>query len=263
MTKSLTPTLELPDPILDVKDIVSGYGEIIVLRGISVTIPKGSIVTLIGANGAGKSTLLKTVFGLLKPTQGSIIFDQQEVKSVSSTRLLEMGMSYVPQGRGNFPRMTVRENLEMGAFIRNDTKAIRQDIERLMTLFPLLADKQNTPAGIMSGGEQQILEMGMALMLNPKLLLLDEPSLGLSPKMFEMVFEQIVEINHGGITVLMVEQNARKALSISNYAFVLELGRNRLMGRAEEILNNEDVRQMYLGKSVQARERWEHTEHIE
>lgn len=251
---------ELSKPLLEVKEVVSGYGEIRVLKGVSVTIPEGSIVTLIGANGAGKSTLLKTVFGIIKPEEGEIRFDGQDVTRDSPTALLKKGLSYVPQGRGNFPRMTVRENLEMGAFTREDD--LDEDIERLMDLFPILRTKRRTLAGVMSGGEQQILEMAMALMLNPRLLLLDEPSLGLSPMMVEMVFKQIVEINQNGLTILMVEQNARKALSISDYGFVLELGRNRIMGEAEDILNNEDVREMYLGKSVQARERWEHTKHV-
>jgi ABC-type branched-subunit amino acid transport system ATPase component len=255
-------TLALPDPILKVRDVVSGYGEIRVLKGVSVDIPKGRIVTLIGANGAGKSTLLKTIFGLVKAEEGSIIFDGTDITGASPNSVLRMGVSYVLQGRGNFPRMTVRENLEMGAFSRNDNK-VREDVIRILDLFPMLKKMENRLAGTMSGGEQQILEMAMALMLNPKLLLIDEPSLGLAPKMAEMAFEQIVEINRRGITVLMVEQNARKALSLSDFAFVLELGRNRLMGTGEEILNNEDVRQMYLGSSRRARERWEHTEHVE
>ncbi len=262
MTESSTPTLARPDPVLVVRDVVSGYGEIRVLRGVSVDIPDKRIVTLIGANGAGKSTLLKTVFGLIRPESGSIVFEGRDLTRASPEAHISAGITYVPQGRSNFPRMTVRENLEMGAFTRRD-KNVRKDVSELLERFPLLKKKQNSLAGTMSGGEQQILEMAMALILHPKLLLIDEPSLGLSPKMVELVFEHIVEINRGGVTVLMVEQNARKALSISDYAFVLELGHNRMMGTGEEILNNEQVRQMYLGSSRVARERWEHTEHIE
>ncbi len=254
-------TLELPDPILQVKDVVSGYGEIRVLRGVSVDIPDRRIVTLIGANGAGKSTLLKTVFGLLKLEAGSIVFDGEDISQASPESRISAGITYVPQGRSNFPRMTVRENLEMGGYTRTDA-GLQQDIADHLDRFPLLKRKADALAGTMSGGEQQILEMAMALVLRPRLLLIDEPSLGLSPKMVDLVFEHIIEINHSGVTILMVEQNARKALSVSDYAFVLELGQNRLMGTGEEILNNEEVRRMYLGSSKRARERWERTEHV-
>jgi branched-chain amino acid transport system ATP-binding protein len=255
-------TLGLPDSILRVKDVVAGYGEIRVLRGVSVDIPDKRIVTLIGANGAGKSTLLKAAFGLLSLEAGSILFEGKDISQASPESRISAGITYVPQGRSNFPRMTVRENLEMGGYTRTD-EGLQQDIADQLNRFPVLKRKEGALAGTMSGGEQQILEMAMALVLHPKLLLIDEPSLGLSPKMVDLVFEHIIEINRSGVTILMVEQNARKALSVSDYAFVLELGQNRLMGTGEEILNNEEVRRMYLGGSKRARERWDRTEHVE
>ena len=246
MTKSSMHILAENRNILHLKNIVAGYGEILVLKEVSLNIPTDSIVTIVGANGAGKSTLLKTVFGLIKPESGEIFYKGKDITGASSLSLLKQGISYVPQGRSNFPRMTVRENLEVGANSRSDDN-INKDIDELFDRFPILRKKEKKLAGTMSGGEQQILEMAMALILNPKLLLIDEPSLGLSPIFVEMVFKTILEINKNGVSIMMVEQNARKALSVSDFGFVLELGRNKIMGTGEDILNNPEVRRMYLG----------------
>lgn len=232
--------------ILEINDLFSGYGEIEVLKGISLQIKKGEIASIIGANGAGKSTLLKTVFGLLNARQGSIVFDGQEIANKRPTEVLRLGLSYVPQGRCNFPAMSVQDNLEMGAYIRTD-KEVRNDIESIFERFPILKDRRKVMAGNLSGGEQQILEMAMALLLHPKLIMIDEPSLGLAPKLVELVFEAIVRIHAEGATIVMVEQNAKKALSVSDHAMVLVLGRKGFEGTGEEIANNEEVKRHYLG----------------
>ena len=232
--------------LLALDDVVSGYDEVEVLRGVSLSVRGGDIVSLIGANGAGKSTLLRTVFGMVQPSAGRICFAGRDIVGRSSVEILKSGIGYVPQGRCNFPAMAVEENLEMGAYLRRDP-GVRADIEALFTRFPMLATKRGAPAGTLSGGQQQILEMAIALLLRPRLLLVDEPSLGLDPRMVEVVFDTILEINREGTTILMVEQNAKKALSISHRAFVLELGRNRFEGTGQELLENPDVRQHYLG----------------
>ena len=216
------------------------------LRGVSVRVHAGNMVTIIGANGAGKSTLLKTVFGMVRTQSGRIVFDGLDIANRPPVEILRRGLSYVPQGRCNFPGMTVEENLEMGAYIRNDA-AVRNDIEAMLARFPVLGEKRRAPAGTLSGGQQQILEMAIALLLHPKLLLIDEPSLGLDPKMVEAVFGAIQTLNREGATVLMVEQNAKRALEISDHAFVLELGRNRFEGTGQGLLGNPEVRQHYLG----------------
>jgi ABC-type branched-subunit amino acid transport system ATPase component len=204
------------------------------------------MVSIIGANGAGKSTLLKTVFGMVAVHSGRIVFEGADVTNHRSVDILQRGLSYVPQGRCNFPAMSVQENLEMGAFLRSD-RGVRGDIEALLARFPVLADKRRAPAGTLSGGQQQILEMAIALLLHPKLLLIDEPSLGLDPRMVEAVFDAVTAINEDGASILMVEQNAKKALEISHRAFVLELGRNRFEGTGRALLDNPEVRQHYLG----------------
>ena len=201
---------------------------------------------VIGPNGAGKSTLVKGVFGLIKARRGSVQFDGSDITNLNPAGMLKRGLSYVPQGRCNFPAMTVRENLEMGAFTRNDEK-IENDIQEVMDKFPVLREKTNEMAGNLSGGEQQILEMGRVLLLHPRLMLLDEPSLGLAPKTTEIVFEKIREINSDGVSILIVEQNAKRALAISHHAIVLELGRKRFEGTGEEIMHNEQVKRLYLG----------------
>jgi ABC-type branched-subunit amino acid transport system ATPase component len=232
--------------LLELREVVAGYEEVEVLRGVSLAVRAGEIVCIIGANGAGKSTLLRTVFGMVRPRAGSIRFAGEEMAGRPSTEVLRRGIGYVPQGRCNFPAMSVEENLEMGAYLRRDAR-IRNDIEAVLTRFPVLATKRSDPAGTLSGGQQQILEMGIALLLHPRLLMVDEPSLGLDPRMVEIVFDTILAINREGTTILMVEQNAKKALSVSHRGFVLELGRNRFEGTGDDLLNNPDVREHYLG----------------
>ena len=234
------------DALLELSGIVAGYEEVEVLRGVTLTVRAGEIASIIGANGAGKSTLLRTVFGMVTPRHGTIRFAGEEIGGRPSTEVLRRGLGYVPQGRCNFPAMSVEENLEMGAYLRRDGR-VREDIEALLTRFPMLASKRRDPAGTLSGGQQQILEMAIAQLLHPRLLMVDEPSLGLDPRMVEVVFDTIVAINREGTTVLMVEQNAKKALSVSHRGFVLELGRNRFEGTGQELLDDPEVRQHYLG----------------
>ncbi len=233
--------------LLELDDVRAGYAEVEVLRGVSLLVRDGEIVSIIGANGAGKSTLLKTVFGMIQPHGGSIRLGGEEIAGHRPIDVLARGVSYVPQGRCNFPAMTVEENLEMGAYTRDDPNVTR-DIESMMARFPMLAGKRAALAGTLSGGQQQVLEMAMALLLHPRLLLVDEPSLGLDPRMAELVFETITAINREGTTVLMVEQNAKTALSISHRGFVLELGRNRFEGTGQELLDDPEVRTHYLGR---------------
>ena len=234
------------EAVLALRDVVAGYDEIDVLRGVSVAVNGGEIVSIIGANGAGKSTLLRTVFGMVRARAGSIRFNGEEIAGRPSVDILKRGIGYVPQGRCNFPAMSVQENLEMGAYLRRDER-IGADIDAVLTRFPVLAAKRRDPAGTLSGGQQQILEMAISLLLHPRLLLVDEPSLGLDPRMVELVFDTIVTINREGTAILMVEQNARKALSVSHRGFVLELGRNRFEGTGQQLLDDPDVRQHYLG----------------
>lgn len=232
--------------LLSLEDVVAGYEEVEVLRGVSVAVAAGEIVSIIGANGAGKSTLLRTVFGMVAPRAGSIRLDGEPIGGRPPVEILKRGIGYVPQGRCNFPAMTVEENLEMGAYLRHD-RGVRGDIAALLARFPMLAAKRGEAAGTLSGGQQQILEMAISLLLRPRLLLVDEPSLGLDPRMVQTVFDTILEINREGVTIVMVEQNAKKALSVSHRGFVLELGRNRFEGTGQELLDDPDVRQHYLG----------------
>jgi ABC-type branched-subunit amino acid transport system ATPase component len=232
--------------LLELRDVVAGYEEVEVLRGVSLAVRAGEIVCLIGANGAGKSTLLRTVFGMVRPRAGTIRFAAGEIAGLEPTEVLRRGIGYVPQGRCNFPAMSVEENLEMGAYLRRD-RSVRADIEELLARFPVLATKRRSPAGTLSGGQQQILEMAIALLLHPRLLMIDEPSLGLDPRMVEVVFDTILAINREGTTILMVEQNARKALSVSHRGLVLELGRNRFEGTGDALLHDPEVREHYLG----------------
>ena len=232
--------------LLELHSVVAGYEEVEVLRGVSLAVRAGEIACIIGANGAGKSTLLRTVFGMVVPRAGSIQFAGEEIGGRPPTDVLRRGLAYVPQGRCNFPAMSVEENLEMGAYLRRDARA-RDDIEALLARFPMLATKRRNPAGTLSGGQQQILEMAIALLLQPRLLMVDEPSLGLDPRMVEIVFDTILAINREGTTILLVEQNAKKALSVSQRGFVLELGRNRFEGTGADLLDNPDVRRHYLG----------------
>ncbi len=233
--------------MLDIKDINVFYGAIHAIKGISLTVNEGEIVTLIGANGAGKSTTLRTISGLLKPKSGSITFLGNEIGGMSANKIVREGISQVPEGRRIFAEMSVMENLELGAFIRTDADGIAADLEMVFKRFPRLNERRAQLAGTLSGGEQQMLAMGRALMSRPKLLLLDEPSMGLAPLLIREIFSIIEDINKTGTTVLLVEQNANMALSIANRAYVLETGRITLSGDAKELAASEDIRKAYLG----------------
>lgn len=237
----------MAEPMLKIDNIDVYYGAIHALKGISLEVKEGEIVTLIGANGAGKSTTLRTISGLLKPKTGSITFLGQNIEGVRAHEIVKKGISQVPEGRRVFVEMTVMENLDLGAFVRKDKAGIQQDLKHVFELFPRLEERKNQSAGTLSGGEQQMLAMGRALMSRPKLLLLDEPSMGLAPLLIKEIFNIIVDINKSGTTVLLVEQNANMALSIANRAYVLETGRITLSGSAKELAASEDVRKAYLG----------------
>lgn len=233
--------------MLTVDNINVYYGAIHALKGISVEVTEGEIVTLIGANGAGKSTILRTISGLLKPKSGKIIFEGKEIGGMAAQNIVSLGISQVPEGRRIFANMSVMENLELGAYIRSDKKEIQQDLNKIFERFPRLAERRSQLAGTLSGGEQQMLAMGRALMSRPRLLLLDEPSMGLAPLLVKEIFSIVQEINSTGTTVLLVEQNAHMALSIAHKAYVLETGRITLSGSAKELAASEEVRKAYLG----------------
>ncbi len=233
--------------LLHIDDIQTYYGSIQALKGISFTVDQGEIVTLIGANGAGKTTTLHTLSGILHPRHGSIFFEDQPIHTMPPHDIVRLGIAHSPEGRRVFGRLSVAENLDMGAFVRKDKAAIKQDIDRVYTLFPRLKERQKQLAGTLSGGEQQMLAMGRALMASPRLLLLDEPSMGLAPILVDLIFETILEINKQGVTVLLVEQNALMALSIASRAYVLETGSIILSGTGKELLNNPEVMKAYLG----------------
>ena len=233
--------------MLDINDINVYYGAIHAIKGISLTVNEGEIVTLIGANGAGKSTTLRTISGLLKPKTGSIKFLGNEIGGMAANKIVREGISQVPEGRRIFAEMSVLENLELGAFLRSDSDGIAADMEMVFKRFPRLQERREQPAGTLSGGEQQMLAMGRALMSRPKLLLLDEPSMGLAPLLIREIFSIIEDINAAGTTVLLVEQNANMALSIANRAYVLETGRITLSGDAKELAASEEIRKAYLG----------------
>ena len=237
----------MAEPMLKIDNIDVHYGATHALKGISLEVNEGEIVTLIGANGAGKSTTLRTISGLLKPKTGSITFLGQSIAGVRAHEIVKKGISQVPEGRRVFAEMTVMENLDLGAFVRKDKAGIQQDLKHVFELFPRLEERKNQSAGTLSGGEQQMLAMGRALMSRPKLLLLDEPSMGLAPLLIKEIFNIIVDINKSGTTVLLVEQNANMALSIANRAYVLETGRITLSGKAQDLAASEDVRKAYLG----------------
>ena len=237
----------MAEPMLKIDDINVYYGAIHAIKGISLEVRQGEIVTLIGANGAGKSTTLRTISGLLKPKTGSIQFQGQDIAGTPAHKIVGLGISQVPEGRRIFTEMTVMENLDLGAFIRKDKDGIAADKKHVFELFPRLEERQDQVAGTLSGGEQQMLAMGRALMSRPKLLLLDEPSMGLAPLLIKEIFSIIKDINQEGTTVLLVEQNANMALSIANRAYVLETGRITLSGDAKKLAASEDVRKAYLG----------------
>ena len=232
---------------LEVKDIHTFYGNIEALKGISLEVEEGEIVTLIGSNGAGKSTTLRSISGLTPPTQGSIKFDGDELAEMAPQDIVQLGISQSPEGRHVFPRMTVRENLELGAFLRRDRAGVDGDMDRVFDLFPRLQERERQKAGTMSGGEQQMLAIGRALMANPKLLLLDEPSMGLAPILVERIYETIEEINKQGTTILLVEQNANFALEVSGRGYVLETGRVAVADESANLRENPEVQKAYLG----------------
>ncbi len=236
--------------LLEIKDLTVFYDAIQALRGISLSVPKGSIVCLIGANGAGKSTVLKTISGIKRSSGGEILFNGQAITSFAPHTLVKMGIVQCPEGRGVFPNLTVEENLDLGAYVRHDQPEIKKDLDHVYSLFPRLKERYKQAAGTLSGGEQQMLAIGRALMARPQLLLLDEPSLGLAPQVIELIFDTIQKINHEGTTVLLVEQNAQLALESSSYAYVLETGEIILEGEAAKVLENPKVKQAYLGQTV-------------
>ncbi len=234
-------------PLLEMRDVHSYYGNIHALKGISLTVGEGEIVTLIGSNGAGKSTTLRTISGILQPRRGEVLFEGKRLDQVPAHKIVEKGVLQSPEGRRIFPRLTVRENLEMGAFTRTDKDGIEQDLERVYTLFPRLRERVSQKGGTLSGGEQQMLAIGRALMGRPRVLLLDEPSMGLAPVLVEQIFNIIKEINKQGTTILLVEQNALMALGIASRGYVLQTGQIVLADSAHALSENEMVQKAYLG----------------
>jgi ABC-type branched-subunit amino acid transport system ATPase component len=235
------------EPLLELRGIHAGYGAYDVLKGVSLRVEPGEIVAIIGPNGAGKSTVFRTIYGFLRPGKGDVLLAGEVITGAPPETMCHRGLTYVPQGRSTFPQMTVRENLELGAFIRTDRGDVARDVERLAAQFPVLGDKRSHRAGSLSGGEQQILELARGLMLRPRLMLIDEPSIGLAPKFVEETFRTIARLRDLGTTILIVEQNARRVLEIADRAYVIELGRNRLEGTGRELLERDDVKQLYLG----------------
>ena len=234
--------------MLKVTDLVVAYGGIEALKSISLEVPEGKIVTLIGANGAGKSTLLRSIIGLVKPKSGSIVYDDLELIGLNSQKIVSHGITLVPEGRRVFPNLTVLENLQIGAYMRSDKDGIEADIQKIYKLFPRLEERNWQMAGTLSGGEQQMLAFGRALMSRPKLVMMDEPSLGLAPLVIKDIFRIIQEINAQGTTVLLIEQNANMALKIADIAYVLETGSITMQGTGAELLANEAIKEAYLGK---------------
>ncbi len=231
--------------VLQAQDVVAGYGEVEILHGVSLAVGEGEVVAIIGPNGAGKSTLLKAIFGLVSVHSGSVQLMGQDVTNSAPDRIVRSGMSYVPQTENVFPSLTINENLEMGAFVRRD--GLRDRLERVYDLFPDIASRRGERAGRLSGGQRQMLALARALMLDPKVLLLDEPSASLSPKMVDSIFDKCGDINRGGTAILLVEQNAKEALGFSSRAYVLAVGENRFEGESQSILDNEEVGKLYLG----------------
>jgi ABC-type branched-subunit amino acid transport system ATPase component len=232
--------------LLEVADVVAGYGDTEILRGVSIEVRDGEIVSIIGPNGAGKSTLMKTIFGLLHPRQGGILFEGSDISALQPYQIVERGMTYVPQVANVFTELTVDENLEMGAFLA-DRKVIAARKERIYAYFPRLRERRGQRAGKMSGGERQMVAMGSALMLEPRLVLMDEPSAGLSPRMVGVIFDQIRKINAAGPAILIVEQNARLSLQMADRGYVLASGENRFEGAGQDLLNDPEVGRLYLG----------------
>ncbi len=233
--------------ILEIKDLVVSYGGIEAVKGITMDVPKGEIVTLIGANGAGKSTTLKTIAGIVKPQRAEILFNGQNITGLSPDNIVKTGITLVPEGRRVFPNLTVKENLRIGAYLRKDS--LEKDFEYVYSLFPRLKEREWQLSGTLSGGEQQMLAVGRALMARPSLIMMDEPSLGLAPLVVKSIFDIIKEINRNGITVLLIEQNANMALQAAHTAYVLETGKITMSGKGSELIQDERIKEAYLGKS--------------
>jgi ABC-type branched-subunit amino acid transport system ATPase component len=233
--------------LLRAENVTAGYGKHDILHGVTLEVRHGEMVSVIGPNGAGKSTAFKTIVGFLRPASGRVVLDGQDITGLRPDQVLRRGLAYVPQGRIVFPEMTVLENLEMGAYIERDAGRVREALERVHALFPVLADRRRQRAGTMSGGEQQMVAIGRALMTTPKVVLLDEPSLGLAPKFVSLIFDRLVEMKRAGYTLMVVEQNAARALAVADRGYVLELGRNRFEGSGQSLLGNAEVKRLYLG----------------
>ena len=234
--------------LLEVRDLHVAYGKIEAVKGISFSVEQGQIVTLIGTNGAGKTTTLRTISGLLRPAAGFITFDGKAIHQTPAHQIVELGLAHSPEGRHIFPRMTIEENLLLGAYLRKDAAGIADDVAKAYAMFPILGERRAQAAGTLSGGEQQMLAMGRALMCKPRLLMLDEPSMGLSPIMMKQIMDTIAELKSAGTTILLVEQNAQAALSLADEGHVLEVGRIALSGRGPDLLHDEQVRKTYLGE---------------
>ncbi len=239
----------MAERLLELKDVVVRYGGIEAVKGISMHVAEGELVSLIGGNGAGKSTTLRTISGMKELAEGAIFLQGQRIDGLPAHRLVEMGLSHVPEGRRVFPRMSVRENLAMGAYARRDGHAVQEDYDRVFELFPVLRERERQAAGTLSGGEQQMLSVGRALMSHPKLLMLDEPSMGLAPRLVETIFELLARIHEQGTTILLVEQNAQLALQLASRGYVIETGQIVLEDEAAKLLRNDEVRKAYLGES--------------
>ena len=233
--------------MLDLKNVSAAYGRIQILYEVSLHVKEKEVVCIIGPNGAGKSTTFKVIMGFIDYLGGDMVFNDQSLVGYRPDQILGLGLGYVPQGRIVFNQMSVRENLEIGAFLQRDKQLLRESMEYVFSLFPRLGERQKQLAGTMSGGEQQMLAMGRALMIRPTMMMLDEPSLGLSPRFTDEIFEKILDLASGGMTIMLVEQNAARALEIADRGYVLELGKNRYEGTGKELLDNQDVRRMYLG----------------
>ena len=234
-------------PMLDLKNVSAAYGRIQILHEVSLHVKEKEVVCIIGPNGAGKSTTFKVIMGFIDYLGGDMVFNDQSLVGYRPDQILGLGLGYVPQGRIVFNQMSVRENLEIGAFLQRDKQLLRESMEYVFSLFPRLGERQKQLAGTMSGGEQQMLAMGRALMIRPTMMMLDEPSLGLSPRFTDEIFEKILDLASSGMTIMLVEQNAARALEIADRGYVLELGKNRYEGTGKELLDNQDVRRMYLG----------------
>ncbi len=247
-------------PILKVSNVETYYGPIMAIRGVSFDVPKSGIVTILGANGAGKTTVLKSICGVMDPQKGSVVFEGREIQRMDPDRVMRLGISHVPEGREVFPFLTVRENLRMGAYTRRDADGVAKDLEAVFGYFPVLKERSEQRAGSLSGGEQQMLAISRALMSRPRLMLLDEPSLGLSPKLVAEIFDIVVRINRErGVTILLVEQNANMALKVADFGYVLEVGRIVMADTCARLLEKEDIKEFYLGikdQGARGQRRW-------